>query len=129
METITLILGKMLSSYLLVSGLGFLFSAKFYENLLKNTDKSDPMIVNLSGMVHFFLGIGILTNHFLWNNILAIAVTLLGFSFLAKGIALIVIPSLTLKSTKTSVKLLRISGIGFILVSLFVGYLSFFYHI
>ncbi len=82
MEPITLILGKIIAPYLLASGLGFLISTKFYENQLKNTDKSDPLSVNLSGMVHFLLGIGILTNHFKWNNILAVIVTLLGFSFL-----------------------------------------------
>ncbi len=129
METITLFLGKIISPYLFVSGLGFLISGKFYLNQLRNSDKSDPLTINLSGMVHFLIGIAIVTNHFLWNNILAIIVSILGFIFLAKGIALIAFPSLTLKSTKTSVKILRISGIGFIIVSLFVGYLSFIHHI
>jgi len=126
MENITLFLGKIIAPYLLVSGLGFLISSKFYENQLKNFDKSDPLTVNLSGMVHFLIGIAILTNHFRWNSILAIVVTLLGFSFLIKGITLIIIPSLTLKSTKTSVKYLRFSGIGFVVVSLYLGYMSYF---
>ena len=126
MNEITLFLGKIIAPYLFVSGLGFLFSSKFYENLLKNSDKSDPMTVNLSGMVHFLIGIAIVTNHFLWNSILEIVVTLLGFSFLIKGITLIIFPSLTLKSTKTSIRLLRISGIGFVVVSLYLGYMSYF---
>ncbi len=126
MDTITLFLGKIIAPYLLASGLGFLLSSKFYENLLKNSDKSDPMTVNLSGMVHFLIGIAIVTNHFLWRSALEIVVTLLGFGFLIKGITLIVFPSLTLKSTKTSVKLLRISGGGFIIVSLILGYMSYF---
>ena len=126
MNETTIFLGKIIALYLLVSGLGFLLSSRFYENLLKNSDKSDPMTVNLSGMVHFLIGIAIATNHFLWSNVLEIIVTLLGFGFLIKGITLIVFPSLTLKSTKTSVKLLRISGIGFIIVSLFLGYMSYF---
>ncbi|NQV08780.1 hypothetical protein HQ529_02935 [Candidatus Woesearchaeota archaeon] len=126
MNEITLFLGKIIAPYLFVSGVGFLFSVNFYEKLLKNSNKSDPMTVNLSGMVHFLIGIAIVTNHFLWNNILEIVVTLLGFSFLIKGITLIAFPISTLKSTKTSVKLLRISGIGFIVVSLFLGYLSYF---
>ena len=55
MENLTLLLGKIISPYLLVSGLGFLISSKFYENQLKNSEKSDPLTVNLSGMVHFFI--------------------------------------------------------------------------
>ena len=126
MNETTIFLGKIIALYLLVSGLGFLLSSRFYENLLKNSDKSDPMTVNLSGMVHFLIGIAIVTNHFLWNSILEIVVTLLGFSFLIKGITLIIFPSLTLKSTKTSIRLLRISGIGFVVVSLYLGYMSYF---
>ncbi|MBN1454796.1 MAG: hypothetical protein JW945_00885 [Methanomicrobia archaeon] len=128
MEPITLFFGKIIAPYLFASGLGFLISTKFYENRLKNSDKSDPLAINLSGMVHFLIGIVILTNHFLWNNILEAIVTLLGFSFLGKGVTLIVIPNLILKSTKTSVKALRISGIGFIIFSLILGYLSFIYY-
>lgn len=126
MENITLLLGKIIAPYLLASGLGFLISPKFYENQLKNSEKSDPLAVNLSGMVHFLIGIAIVTIHFRWNSILAIVVTLLGFSFLIKGITLIIFPSLTLKSAKNSVKYLRFSGIGFVVISLYLGYMSYF---
>ena len=56
MNETTIFLGKIIALYLLVSGLGFLLSSRFYENLLKNSDKSDPMTVNLSGMVHLIGG-------------------------------------------------------------------------
>lgn len=74
----------------------------------------------------FFIGIAILTIHFRWNSILAIVFTLLGFGFLIKGITLIIIPNLTLKSGKTSIKYLPLSGIGFVVISLYLGYLSYF---
>ena len=122
----TLFLGKLIAPYLLVSGLGFIFSVNFYEKLLTNSDKSDPMTVNLSGMVHYFLGSTILLTHFLWGSLLEIIVTILGFSFLIKGLTLIIIPGSTLKSTKVSVKLLRVSGVGFLAAGLFLGYLSYF---
>ena len=122
----TLFLGKLFSPYLLVSGLGFIFSVNFYEKFLINSDKSDPMTVNLSGMVHFFLGATILLTHFLWGSLLEIIVTILGFSFLIKGLTLIIIPGSTLKSTKVSVKLLRVSGVCFLAAGLFLGYLSYF---
>ena len=121
----TLFLGKMIAPYLFVSGLGFLFSVNFYEKLLINSDKSDPLTVNLSGMVHFLIGAAIVLKHHLLGNVLEILVTLVGFGFLIKGLTLIVFPNLTLKSTKVSVKLLRISGIGFLAAGLYLGYLSY----
>ncbi len=122
----TLFLGKMIAPYLFVSGLGFLLSYDFYKQLLINSDKSDPLTINLSGMVHFFIGLAIVLRHHLWGNVLEIIVTLVGFGFLIKGLTLIVFPNSTLKSTKVSVTLLRISGIGFLAVGIYLGYMSYF---
>ena len=68
----TLFLGKMIAPYLFVSGLGFLLSYDFYKQLLINSDKSDPLTINLSGMVHFFIGLAIVLRHHLWGNVLEI---------------------------------------------------------
>ena len=127
MNTITLFLGKIIAPYLFVTGLGFFLSDKFYINMINNANRSDPVLINLSGMVHFFIGITIVTNHFLWSNILEVLISLVGFMFLLKGIFLILLPSLTLKSNKApSIKRLHLMGFGFILLGLIVGYLSFF---
>jgi len=125
MEPITLFIGKISAIYWLVYGLGFLISREFYANQIKNSEKSDSLSITLQGAIHVYIGAAIITNHFLWDNILAILVTLLGFMYLAKGIALIVFPGATLKSGESSVKVLRLSGIGFILLGLVLGYLSF----
>jgi len=126
MEPITLFIGKILAVYWLVYGLGFLISREFYAKQLTNSEKSDSLAVTLQGAIHVYIGAAILTNHFLWGNLLAILVTILGFAYLAKGIALIVFPSATLKSGKPSAKVLGLSGIGFILLGLILGYLSYF---
>jgi len=126
MESITLFIGKISAIYWLTYGLGFLISKEFYANQLKNSEKSDSLSITLQGAIHVYIGAAILTNHFLWDSILAILVTLLGFMYLAKGIALIVFPVATLKSGEPSVKVLRLSGIGFIFLGLVLGYLSFF---
>ena len=126
MEPITLFIGKISAIYWLAYGLGFLISREFYANQLKNTEKSDSLAITLQGAIHVYIGAAILTNHFLWDSILAILVTLLGFMYLAKGIALIVFPCAILKSGEPSVKVLRLSGIGFILIGLVLGYLSYF---
>ena len=59
----TILLGKILAAYLLVSGLGFLLSRDFYRKLRATSETSDRLTVNLSGMVHFILGMAIVTTH------------------------------------------------------------------
>lgn len=122
----TLFLGRMIAPYLLASGLGFLFSFKFYERLLRNSDKSDPLTVNLSGMIHFLLGMAIVLQHNLWGNVLEILVTLFGFGLILKGLTLIVLPNLTMKSSRVTVKYLYFSGTTFLVLGLYLGYLSYF---
>jgi uncharacterized protein YjeT (DUF2065 family) len=122
----TIVLGKIIAPYLLVTGLGFLLSGKFYKRMTENTDKSDPVLINLSGMVHFLIGIAVVTNHFLWSDLLEIIISILGFAFLLKGTFMIALPSLTIKSSKASTKFLRISGIGYLIVGLAIGYMSYF---
>lgn len=126
MEPITLFIGKILAIYWLVYGFGFLISRGFYANQLTNSEKSDSLAVTLQGAIHVYIGAAIVTNHFLWNSLLAILVTILGFGYLAKGVALIVFPVAVLKSGEPSVKRLSIAGIGFIIMGLVLGYLSFF---
>jgi membrane-bound ClpP family serine protease len=68
----------------------------------------------------------ILVNHFLWKNALQIIVTLLGIMFLMKGIFLIALPELTLQSSDNPAQVPWVMSIGFILMGIFVGYISFF---
>ena len=121
----TLFLGKMIAPYLFVSGLGFLFSFNFYERLLRNSYKSDPLTVNLSGMIHFLLGLAIVLQHNLWGNVLEILVTLFGFGLILKGLTLIVFPNLTFKSSRVTIKYLYFSASTFLALGLYLGYLSY----
>lgn len=118
-------IGKIVAAYLLVTGLGFLISSEYYSQMIAHKG-SDPVLINLSGMVHFFIRITILVNHFMWKNALQIIVTLLGIMFLMKGVFLIVLPELTLQSANNPAQVPWIASIGFILIGLIVGYMSFF---
>lgn len=94
----TIRIGKIVSLYLIVTGLGFLLSSDYYANMIAHTG-TDPVLINLSGMVHFFIGMTILVLHFRWKKLLEIIVTVLGFMFLLKGIFLIALPELTLQTS------------------------------
>jgi len=122
----TVVIGRVISLYLAVSGVGFLVSGDFYRRMISVADKSDPLLVNLSGMIHFLIGATILVLHFRWSSVLEVLVTLLGFSFALKGAFLIALPKLTLKSSQTSPWLLRVQGVAFVAAGLVLGYFSYF---
>lgn len=116
-------IGKIVAAYLIVTGIGFLISDEFYSNMISHKG-TDPVLINLSGMVHFFIGMTILVNHFLWKNALQIIVTLLGFMFLMKGVLLIGLPEVTLQAADNPAQVPWIMSIGFILTGLIVGYMA-----
>ena len=122
----TILLGKILAAYLLVNGLGFLLSRDFYRKLRATSEASDRLTVNLSGMVHFILGMAIVTTHLLWGNLLQVLVTFTGIGFVAKGFAMIVFPGWTLRSSPVTERSLWLSGVAFVVAGLVFGYLSYF---
>lgn len=122
MNDMTQFIAMVAAPYLIVTGAGFLVSAAFYEKMITESGKSDRMLINLSGAVHFLVGVLILVQHFNWGSFREGTVTLLGVAAVTKGASLIVIPELTLKSPKMSQTTLRFSAFAFLLVG---GYLSY----
>ncbi|MEJ2116667.1 MAG: hypothetical protein P8Y67_14110 [Alphaproteobacteria bacterium] len=93
----TIAFARIIAVYFCVTGLGFVISPDFFAKLATTTE-SDPVLINLSGMVHFFIGMTMLAFHFKWRRPLEIAVSVLSLLYLLKGIALIMIPELTLQT-------------------------------
>ena len=120
----TILIAKILSMYFFVTGLGFVFSGDFFNQMIAHTG-SDPVLINLSGMVHFFIGSTILTIHFLWKNPLQIIITLLGIMFFIKGIFLIAIPELILQTGNNPAHQTWVMALGFIAAGTFLGYFAF----
>ena len=111
--------------YLLVTGIGFLVSPAFYEKAVAGGEDADRVALNLSGAVHFLVGLLILVQHFRWGGPAEAVVTLVGVGALLKGAALIVVPELTLKSPKASRAGLRVSAAAFLLVGGYLAYVGF----
>ena len=74
MSEITLFFAKMAAAYFVVTGLGFLISTKFYDQMVQGSENTDPVTLNLSGAVHFLVGLSILLQHFRWGSPLEIVV-------------------------------------------------------
>ncbi len=121
----TTIIARILSIYLSVTGLGFLVSNSYYSEMISQSG-SDPVLINLSGMVHLFIGAAILTIHFLWKTPLQIVVTFLGIMFSIKGALLIVVPDIVLQSAGNSAGLSPLVSLAFILVGGIIGYFAYF---
>ncbi len=117
-------IGRIVSVYFAITGIGFLVSSGYYEGMIATTN-SDPILINLSGMVHFFIGMTILVNHFRWNKPLKIAVSLSGVMFFMKGVFLIALPELTLQTGGNPAQQPWVMSIGFIAAGLVMGYFSF----
>jgi uncharacterized membrane protein HdeD (DUF308 family) len=126
MNETTLFVAKMMAPYLFVTGLGFFFSKRLYLKMLNESESAHPITVNLSGIVHFLIGMAVVLNHMLWGSALEVTVTLIGFAFLVKGVLLILLPEVALKSNETTVGRLPIIGIGFLIVSIYLAYAAYF---
>jgi uncharacterized protein YjeT (DUF2065 family) len=124
MET-TVLIGKILSPFFLATGMGYLISGSFYRRLLSGENASSATAINNSAILHFFIGMFILANHFMWETYFQIIISLVGFAFLTRGLFLIILPELVSKTKETSTKILRMSGMGYLLLGLYVAYHSY----
>lgn len=122
----TELIARIAGPYLLVSGAGFLISSRFYVRMIAGQRKADPILLNLSGAMHFVIGMVILVNHFAWSAVDQAMVTLVGVSAVLKGVSLILPPDLVVRSSQAGTAALKLSGVGFVAAGLYlsqVGYL------
>ena len=111
--------------YLIVTGLGFALSRVFYERMIRGGPDADPILINLSGAVHFVIGMVILLNHFAWDTPAEIAVTLLGVAPVLKGVALIAVPEMALKPPTAVGRTLTVSTAGFLIAGAYFCYVGY----
>ena len=121
----TELIAQIAGPYWIVTGLGFLLSRGYYERMILGNASSDPVLINLSGVAHFVLGMAVLVAHFRWDTFAEIGVTLLGVALVAKGGALIALPEQTLQAPKNVGRALTMSAIGFLCVGFFFCYVGY----
>ncbi|TQV86232.1 hypothetical protein FKG94_01385 [Exilibacterium tricleocarpae] len=94
--------------------------------MLNESDRAHPVTINLSGMVHFFIGMAVILVHPLWGSLLEVIVSLMGIGFMLKGALLIAIPKVIMKSNNATVARLPKVGAGFLAMSAYLAYAAFF---
>ena len=126
MEETTIFFSKVAGPYLFVTGLGFLLSTEFYEKMVRGNASTDPVTLNLSGAMHFLAGLAIVVRHLRFGSLPETLVTLIGLAAMLKGSMLIAVPESALRLPKTGKAALRMSGVGFATVGVYLGYVSYF---
>ena len=121
MRDMTQLIAAMAGGYLFVTGLGFVLSTRWYARMVAGNAAADPILLNLSGAVHFLVGLLVVLRHFHWDGLTEALVTLVGLAAVLKGLSLIVVPERTLKSPQTSERALRFSGVAFVLIGAYLG--------
>ncbi|WP_108882156.1 hypothetical protein [Anderseniella sp. Alg231-50] len=121
----TQFIASIIGPYLLVTGLGMVLSRRFYLRMMSGNDSADPILLNLSGAVHFVLGMIVLRNHFLWNNLEAALVSLFGVLLVLKGVVLIAVPERAVQTTEKIGNTLSVSTAGFLIVGLYFCYIGY----
>ena len=125
MEETTIFFGKMAAAYFFVTGLGFLLSTEFYEKMVRGNASTDRVTLNLSGAVHFLVGLAIVVRHLRFGSLPETLVTLIGLAAMLKGFILIAVPELALRLPKTGKAALRMAGVAFTGVGVYLGYVSY----
>lgn len=126
MATPTVMFGKILALYLVTAGIAFVVATPFYADLTRKADQSSAMAVNISGMLHLFIGFAIVVDHFAFDGLLSALVTLFGIAFVVRGAAYYWVPQLVVRASEARASALRMMGTAFIAVGGLMGYLSFF---
>ncbi len=92
MSSTTIFLGRLLGLYLVAISVGMLVNRRRTLNTLQDMARSGPWML-FSGMVATAAGLAVVLGHTVWSGgALPVAVTLVGWAALMKGVTLLLIP-------------------------------------
>ncbi len=119
-----IIIAKVMGPFLVILGLWFLFCQDFLTKLRTSTDKAMG-ILYLAAVLNVLIGLIIIVGYNVWNWNIYLAVTLLGWFSLLRGLHMLFTPGKFLGNKKPGGIIMKIYGIlplvwGVILV--WVGY-------
>lgn len=87
----TVLLAQLFGILFTAIGLGFLFNAKYYENLIADF-QGNSGLTYLSGILTALLGSLIVLKHNIWEVSVAGLITLFGWGTLFKGLVILIFP-------------------------------------
>ena len=122
----TELIASIAGPYLFVTGLGFFISSSFYQRMIAAQSDVNPILLNLSGAVHFVVGMTVLANHFKVSSAAGAIVTLVGAAAVLKGVSLIVFPDYMTKSQQMGKRGVLATGAAFAATGAYLSYVGYF---
>ncbi|KZL05883.1 hypothetical protein PsAD26_04024 [Pseudovibrio sp. Ad26] len=123
---VTELIASIAGPYLFVTGLGFFISSSFYQRMIAAQSDANPILLNLSGAVHFVVGMVVLANHLNVSSMAGALVTLVGAAAVLKGASLIVIPDYMTKSQQMGKRGILATGTAFTAIGAYLSYVGYF---
>ena len=87
----SVLLAKLIGLPILVVGLGFLFDKEHFKKVMKEVVTS-PGLYYMSGMMALIVGLVIVLYHNVWEGTWEIAITVIGWFALVKGVVRLLLP-------------------------------------
>ena len=102
-------LASVFGPFLFIVGLWMLLYSKNFIKVISGV-KSTPAVFCLTGFINLILGLTIVNSYNQWVLDLSLAVTLLGWVWLLRGIAVLFVPQLVVKLTMSNEKAMNLMG-------------------
>lgn len=121
------IVSRILGPVYVVVALGLLIQPDIYRKMMQDFVEQ-PALCYIGGLLALIIGVLILTFHADWTASWHVVVTIIGWLACLKGVALLVFPKSILRLWQPYLKnegLLRVSGVGALLLGLFLTVMGF----
>jgi hypothetical protein len=93
MSALTILLGKLLGVYCLIVAVTMMANRETMVDAVRTLIRSPPLML-LSGVIAVGVGLGVVIGHNVWSGgALPVAVTIVGWASLIKGVVLLAFPS------------------------------------
>jgi uncharacterized membrane protein len=125
----SILLARLIGPYIIVIGASIIFNQKIFRKIMEDFPK-DPSLIFVTGLLTFITGLATVLFHNIWVADWRLIVTIFGWLVLIKGVFLVVLPGILIKTTKIysdNFKLVLIPWGIMILIGIFLtikGYIN-----
>jgi len=124
---LSMLIAKLYAVVAILLGLGILLNAKYYRKLFLEMLKNKGALFS-SGVFSAVIGVLMITYHNIWVESWVVAITILGWAALVKGITLILFPETFnfMKKYYKSAKYWNFQAVMLVIAGGILGYLGWF---
>lgn len=123
----SLFVAKILGPVFTAVGLGLLSNRKYYQKLIGQFMKT-PVLIYLSGVAGLVVGTALVSGHNFWEAGWPLAITVLAWAMVIRGVVVIILPEQVVKAAKvhTNDSLFTLSALLAFVLGLMFDYIGYF---